>query len=42
MGRSNELTPKKRAVIVALHKEGIPYDDISKKMNVSKGCISQT
>ena len=27
---------------MALHKEGIPYGDISKKMNVSKGCISQT
>ena len=42
MGKATELTPKKRAVIVALHSEGLSYSNISAKLNVSKGCISQT
>jgi len=42
MGKNVEVSPKKRAVVVALHKEGFSYRQVQNRTGISLGCVGET
>ena len=42
MGKSKEITPRKRAIVIQYSKDGLKRRDICKKLSVSESAVSRT